>query len=249
MFAWRLFVLMKRRLLWRVRRKLILSYIFIGVVPALLIIVFFLLGGMLVFMNVSAYLFKDGYDAIVDDVRLSAQAAATEIARNARRRPTETFERVHRIRPAPYPALSLAYRAGPDGGRQPSGRRQRAAGAATHVARLADATTCCAGVDSAWPIGRTRRDDRAASADRPGEVELVVRAARPVVRGGAVAGFVIVDLPIDARDGAEAPGADAACAPARPRCWPTARTPMRQPRDGGRSATPAAGGPRCSARA
>ncbi|HEY7059072.1 MAG TPA: hypothetical protein VH458_21210, partial [Vicinamibacterales bacterium] len=41
-FAWRLFVLMKRRLLWRVRRKLILSYIFIGVVPSLLIIVFFL---------------------------------------------------------------------------------------------------------------------------------------------------------------------------------------------------------------
>src|SRR5687767_16042407 len=29
-FVWRLFVLMKRRLLWRVRRKLILSYIFIG---------------------------------------------------------------------------------------------------------------------------------------------------------------------------------------------------------------------------
>ena len=46
-FVWRLFVLMKRRLLWRVRRKLILSYIFIGVVPALLIIAFFLLGGVL----------------------------------------------------------------------------------------------------------------------------------------------------------------------------------------------------------
>ena len=40
---------MKRRLLWRVRRKLILSYIFIGVVPALLIVVFFLLGGLLFF--------------------------------------------------------------------------------------------------------------------------------------------------------------------------------------------------------
>ena len=80
-FVWRLFVLMKRRLLWRVRRKLILSYIFIGVVPSLLIVIFFLLGGVLIFMNVSAYLFKDGYDAIVDDVRLSAQAAASEISR------------------------------------------------------------------------------------------------------------------------------------------------------------------------
>ena len=62
---------MKRRLLWRVRRKLILSYIFIGVVPALLIIGFFLLGADVVSMNVSAYLFKDGYDAIVDDIALA----------------------------------------------------------------------------------------------------------------------------------------------------------------------------------
>src|SRR6476661_8995578 len=80
-FAWRLFVQIKRRLLWRVRRKLILSYIFIGVIPSLLILVFFLFAGSLVFMNVSAYLFKDGYDTIVEDSRLSAQAAATEIAR------------------------------------------------------------------------------------------------------------------------------------------------------------------------
>ncbi len=35
-FLFRLLVLAKRRLLWRVRRKLILSYIFIGFVPALL---------------------------------------------------------------------------------------------------------------------------------------------------------------------------------------------------------------------
>src|SRR4051794_3503921 len=59
-FAWRLFVQIKRRLLWRVRRKLILSYIFIGVIPSLLIIVFFLFAASIVFMNVSAYLFKDG---------------------------------------------------------------------------------------------------------------------------------------------------------------------------------------------
>src|SRR5688572_6064862 len=43
-FVSRLFVLLRRRLLWRVRRKLILSFIFIGVVPGLLIISFFLLG-------------------------------------------------------------------------------------------------------------------------------------------------------------------------------------------------------------
>src|SRR5262245_5789358 len=44
-FIFRLSVIAKRRLLWRVRRKLILSYIFIGFFPALLIVIFFLLTG------------------------------------------------------------------------------------------------------------------------------------------------------------------------------------------------------------
>src|SRR5690242_18354484 len=48
-FLVRLAVIVKRRLLWRVRRKLILSYIFIGFVPALLIVAFFLLCGFLLF--------------------------------------------------------------------------------------------------------------------------------------------------------------------------------------------------------
>jgi hypothetical protein len=89
LFGWRLFVLVKRRLLWRVRRKLILSYIFIGVVPSLLILVFFLFAGNLVFMNVSAYLFKDGYDQIMDDARL---------ARRRRRRKSRATRRRHRRR-------------------------------------------------------------------------------------------------------------------------------------------------------
>src|SRR5512144_1880141 len=48
-FIVRLARVARRRLLWRVRRKLILSYIFIGLVPALLIIAFFLLGGFILF--------------------------------------------------------------------------------------------------------------------------------------------------------------------------------------------------------
>src|SRR3954463_3813643 len=118
-FAWRLFTQIKRRLLWRVRRKLILSYIFIGVIPSLLILVFFLFAGSLVFMNVSAYLFKDGYDSIVEDARLSAQAAATEIARNPEAA-VDTIQRVHRIRERKYPAFSIAY-INADGGRETAG--------------------------------------------------------------------------------------------------------------------------------
>src|SRR3954471_14721722 len=39
-FTFRMMVLAKRRLLWRVRRKLMISYFFIGVVPAGLLVIF-----------------------------------------------------------------------------------------------------------------------------------------------------------------------------------------------------------------
>ena len=94
-FVWRLFLLMKRRLLWRVRRKLILSYIFIGVVPALLIIAFFTLGAFVISTNVSAYLFRDGYDDMVNYAGLAANAAASEVGR-APAAAGETMARVQR---------------------------------------------------------------------------------------------------------------------------------------------------------
>ena len=79
--GYRLFVAAKRRLLWRVRRKLTLSYIFIGFVPALLIITFFLLCGLLLFFNVSSYLMQSRVGALVDQTRFLAQTAAVELQR------------------------------------------------------------------------------------------------------------------------------------------------------------------------
>src|SRR5262249_7486540 len=55
-FAVRLMVIAKRRLLWRVRRKLLLSYVFIGFIPALLLVAFSLLVGFLLFYDVSSYM-------------------------------------------------------------------------------------------------------------------------------------------------------------------------------------------------
>jgi sigma-B regulation protein RsbU (phosphoserine phosphatase) len=180
-FGWRLFVQVKRRLLWRVRRKLILSYIFIGVIPALLILVFFLFAGSLVFMNVSAYLFRDAYDKVMDDARISAQAAATEIAR-APGRVEETIERVHRIRSSTYPAASVAYLA-PDG-------RTSAAGPWTALPLPLTPPPWMAAKD-VWQgsIGRRIRD-------APGEEDLVVRTVVKVGPGGS-GGAVIVDIPLD----------------------------------------------------
>src|SRR5260370_27762235 len=64
-------------------------------------------------MNVSAYLFKDGYDTIVDNARLCAQAAASEIARDPDS-VADTIERMHRSRISVYPAISVVY-LGPGG--------------------------------------------------------------------------------------------------------------------------------------
>jgi sigma-B regulation protein RsbU (phosphoserine phosphatase) len=80
-FTFRLVVLAKRRLLWRVRRKLIISYIFIGFVPALLLVGFSLLCGLLLFYNFSSYLVHSRLRALSDEARFLAQSTALEIQR------------------------------------------------------------------------------------------------------------------------------------------------------------------------
>ena len=76
----RLGVWAKRRLLWRVRRKLILSYVFVGVVPAMLVITFFLLAGLILLFNVSSYLVQSRVRSLTDQARFLAQTA---VARSA----------------------------------------------------------------------------------------------------------------------------------------------------------------------
>src|SRR5215471_20526320 len=80
-FAYKLILLGKRRLLWRVRRKLILSYVFIGFIPAALIVSFFLLSGFMLFYNLSSYLVQSRLRAIGDQARFLAQSTALEIQR------------------------------------------------------------------------------------------------------------------------------------------------------------------------
>ncbi len=140
----------------------------------------FLFGGSLVFMNVSAYLFKDGYDTIVENARLSAQAAATEIARHPASA-VETIQRVHRIRASAYPALSIAYLA-PDGGRELIGPWQRLPAPDAAPAWLKDdVLTESFGV----PVK-----------DSPGEEDLIIRAVVKVGARGS-GGVVVVDIPLD----------------------------------------------------
>src|SRR4030095_14676789 len=78
--GYRVYALARHRLLWRVRRKLILSYIFIGVVPVLLVAVFFTLGGLLFFFNVSAFMLRNHVESVVEGAQFLAQAAAPTLA-------------------------------------------------------------------------------------------------------------------------------------------------------------------------
>lgn len=107
--AYRLSVVLKRRLLWRVRRKLTLSYIFIGVVPALLIITFFLLCGVLIMLNISSYLMQSRVQALVDQVQFLAQTTALELQGTISEPAlAETLGRRQAAAAARYPAASYA---------------------------------------------------------------------------------------------------------------------------------------------
>jgi sigma-B regulation protein RsbU (phosphoserine phosphatase) len=185
-FVWRLFLLVKRRLLWRVRRKLILSYVFIGVVPALLIIAFFMLGAWVVSINVSAYLFRDGYDDIVSNANLAATATAAEIARTPLST-ADTVARVQRSASRRYRSLSMVFI--PTAAKAPPPVR---AGEWNHATPP----------DSIPPWVTAKGDEGfsgtvAIALDPAGDVDLIVRAAAPVRVGTSTLGYVVADVPVD----------------------------------------------------
>src|SRR5581483_10474828 len=107
-FLFRLGVLTQRRLLWRVRRKLILSYIFVGFVPALLIVAFFLLCGFLLFYNFSSYLVQSRLRAMAEQARSVAQNTVLDIQRAGGRDVAAIVERRQAAAAEQFPDLSIA---------------------------------------------------------------------------------------------------------------------------------------------
>ena len=105
----RLAVWAKRRLLWRVRRKLILSYVFVGVVPALLVITFFLLAGLILAFNISSYLVQSRVRNLTDQARFLAQTTLLEVQRSGTPDAiAEALERKQASTETRYPYLSIA---------------------------------------------------------------------------------------------------------------------------------------------
>ena len=107
--GYRLYIDVKRQLLWRVRRKLIVSYIFIGFVPVLLVISFFLVSGALLFFNVSAYMLRSRIATVVDQTRFLAQTAALEMQRaQTSNEVVDTLARRQAAAAMRYPMVSYA---------------------------------------------------------------------------------------------------------------------------------------------
>jgi sigma-B regulation protein RsbU (phosphoserine phosphatase) len=105
----RLTVWSKRRLLWRVRRKLILSYVFVGVVPALLVITFFMLAGLIIAFNLSSYLVTSRIRNLTDQARFLAQTVQLEVQRAGTPDAiAEALERRQASTETRYPFVSLA---------------------------------------------------------------------------------------------------------------------------------------------
>ena len=176
-----LFVDVKRLILWRVRRKLTLSYIFIAFVPAFLIICFFVLVGLLLFFNVSAYAVRLHLDSLVDRAQLIAQSAAVDVGRSSPSDVAEALDRRRQAVASRYPGISYVAvptaKACPSGVAQPPAveRTPQLAGPWSHapapgslpdwipcegfsgvIAREVDKTTELAVRGVAWVPGRPR---------------------------------------------------------------------------------------------
>ncbi len=113
---------LRTKLLWRIRRKLVISYLLIGLVPTLLILFFFLLSAFFIVGQVSSYVLNNEVRRVDSDMVRSADLAALEVLGQRRGGPhvnDETVRAVLQARIAPleelYPgsgALYLEHRRG-----------------------------------------------------------------------------------------------------------------------------------------
>ena len=168
-----------RRLLWSVRRKLILSYIFTGVVPLVLIASLFLLAGTLTLLAFSSYMVTLRIDDLVRAARGVADAAAGELDAGGSADAAAVLARHRRALTARGWTASVELL---------DVRRQRpASGGAAPVNAAAFLPD--------WLAGRTFVG--LAAVREAGGVRFVIRAVQPV-DGPGRSRAVMVDLPMDA---------------------------------------------------
>ena len=180
---WQQIIRTQRQWLWAVRRKLILSYVFFGVFPVGLIMVFVLVASSLLYRTTAAYLFQTGYQRLIDDVGLIAETTAAEIGQNPESA-REVMSRKIGNRQSTLPAMSLAMlrRTGPNTFEVTSvGPWRHAPAPTTMPAWFADHPEGFRGSLGILKEGATDR-------------KLVIRSAMASADGQE---FVIVDVPVD----------------------------------------------------
>jgi sigma-B regulation protein RsbU (phosphoserine phosphatase) len=183
------------RFLWRVRQKLILSYIFLGFVPVILIAALTLVGGFILYNSVATYVFAGGVDRVAEDVHQIADSAAAEISRNPAGA-IETINRKYLGTVSRYPGLSLAVvprdeppPVAPGAASPPTNDRILSAGPWRHTAQVQPLVPIWVRDDPEGFDGRlTVRSEQST------EGMLVFRSAVHTAERRTV----IVDLPIDA---------------------------------------------------
>jgi phosphoserine phosphatase RsbU/P len=75
-----------RRLVWRVRHRLLITYFFVGVLPVALLLIFVFLGLYMILGQTANYLFHEELERRLDQLHRSAEQLATDIAAGAGRR-------------------------------------------------------------------------------------------------------------------------------------------------------------------
>ncbi|RPI56318.1 MAG: HAMP domain-containing protein [Acidobacteria bacterium] len=106
--AYRLTRLARSGLLWRVSRKLVLSYILVGAVPILLLVTFSALAFLLVFFDIGSYLVRDRFDEIVGQASVYGRMTLFEIERADLSAHASIIERRQAAISARHPQASLS---------------------------------------------------------------------------------------------------------------------------------------------
>ncbi|HIM52084.1 MAG TPA: HAMP domain-containing protein [Acidobacteria bacterium] len=178
----RILVLLQRRLLWRVRRRLVLSYVLIGFVPIVLIVSFFLLAGVLMLGTESSSRVQLSFEDVVDDAAGLAATTAVDLRGLADPAPdavSAVLERRIRGIEERYPSASIVVVPRAEGA--PS---RVTAGPWRHTAE-----------PPAFPAWLAQESRGIVMTGNSGRRDVVARAAEVIdVGGGAVA--VVADLPL-----------------------------------------------------
>lgn len=186
---WRVSRAVRHRLLWRVRRKLILSYFFMGVVPAALIFLFFCILGALTLLSFSSFLVKEKLADLQAQGRVYADMTAVELQQT--RTPAEVRGLLLRKADAgarTYPGISIALLLMNAGSRA----RPLTAGNWDHGAapdHLPDWLLRQGPTAVVLPV--TEQAGQAAGA------RLIVRSVSWIGAAGSARRAVVVDLPLD----------------------------------------------------